>query len=86
MNEIHPKVRFLSDPQRADKHQEIMLSPEFKAAAESAMCELVYGLDLQNGSDALLIRGARLYLKTLLNLGERSLTNQPVINENLTAI
>ncbi len=86
MNRITPKETFLEDSQRADAHQETVLSPGFGRACESALLEHSMTLDLKDPFAAARLDGAREVIKILLNLGEPNLPPPPKKYEGLKAI
>lgn len=74
MNLLSPKIFYAEDKKRADRHQEVVLSPAFHMAAQIALAE--YALQLaakHEGRDALTsakLEGVRDYLSILMNLGD----------------
>lgn len=85
---ISPKSDFNDDPKRADRHQEIVLSPEFKHAMQVAL--LSYTMRLTDprsepivlGQAGLKIEGAKGVLEELINLGKISkLPSEPSSDE-----
>ena len=73
--QIQPKAEFMADAQRADRHMEIVLSPEFRDNCEVAMLQYMYELPLAQGGEILQLKGAREYLDILRNLGQKSVHN-----------
>lgn len=85
---ISPKSDFLSDPARAGRHQDIVLSPEFKAAVQVAYTEYAIGLtfsdaNAQVATVGLKLEGARAVLNELLNLGVPTLSEIHINDDNL---
>lgn len=71
---LSPKADFLSNTERADRHQELMMSPEFREAVKAALLEYAIntakmGMDSQQVTVGLKIDGAKGFIYELLNLG-----------------
>ncbi len=65
-----PKADFLADKARASAHQDVVLSPQFREAAKTALLHYSSVLDKTDGKSILLLKGAEDFLNVLLNLGE----------------
>ena len=81
--QIQPKAEFMADGQRADRHMEIVLSPDFRDNCEVAMLQYMYELPLTQGAEILQLKGAREYLDILRNLGQKSVHNSKADEESL---
>lgn len=70
---LSPKAMFCGDKAAASAHSDIMASPPFKIAAQSAL--LAYQYTVLGGDPAVLaisaakVRGAQEFLRVLMNIG-----------------
>lgn len=90
-NKISPKQNFIAQSKRADAHQEIVLSPQFKSACESALLEYAMTLPLGGNSPdavraAYQFSGAKDFLRVLLNLGDARMDHIESSNPDLTPV
>ena len=69
VNKIEPKKDFLTDSKAADRHTEIVMSPEFRHATLIAFAEFASKLDGKNPVSAPKLEGAKEVLNILLELG-----------------
>lgn len=81
-NLLSPKIDFLRDSKRADAHQEMVMGPAFRQAAEVAMLEFVHRITTdrnpaQHSLVGIQIAGARAFLRELMNLGLAVPREQP---------
>lgn len=81
---IQPKAEFLTDTQRADRHMEIVLSPEFRSNCETALLQYMYQLPMTQGTDVLQLKGAREFLDVLRNLGNKHVLSTQQDDTGLT--
>lgn len=69
-NLISPKAEFCSlHKSEAERHMEMVYTPQFRRAAEVALLEYCVQLNCDDPRAALKIRGAKAVLDILLNLG-----------------
>lgn len=90
MNKLDPKARFMEDSERANEHQEQMLSPAFKDAASAALLNYTMNLgasSLQSAAEtALKAKGAQEFLLELLNLGEKTRPQHEPLRDTLKPV